>query len=190
MRVRLNRARRKAMTVALGLALSVIPVTSAAAAPAQTEGHPGVQFKAFEMVFDVGNLSNTNECIASWVTASYYDPIAGVNANTKLVRTNNNGCETDPTHLQKYGDFQNTYSKVYLQGGPAPTSHIFWDDLTTMTLTVTTPNTPPGRQKNVRITHATIIGIGVDNNRYQLFDEPYAYVFHDYANDAPITIRH
>lgn len=77
-----------------------------------------------------------------------------------------------------------------LLGGPKPAQHLIWRNLTSLTLTVTTPNTPPGRQKNVKITHEKIEAQGTDNNWYLLYDEPNQYIFADGFNDFEMFIRH
>ncbi|MFJ8010957.1 hypothetical protein [Streptomyces sp. NPDC096339] len=161
---------------------STSPATAAAAAGAE-------EFKAFSLWFDIGELSNTNECIPSWVTARYRDA-SGSDTWTRLVRTNTNGCDSDPEHLQKFGDFQNTHSRVNLLAGPKPANHIVWKDLTSLTLTVSTPNTPPGRQKNVKITRQEIWAQDTNNNWHKLFDKPYTYVFADGYNDFEMFVDH
>lgn len=175
---------RKAITVLLGMTLCAF---LAGAAPASAAGEE--DFKAFNMWFDVTALSNTNECIPAWVTARYRDG-SGSDTWTKLVRTNSNGCEADVEHLQKYGDFQNTWSKVNLLGGPKPGQHIHWKDLTSLTLTVTTPNTPPGRQKCVSVNKFGIWGLDTDNYWHELVNDQFDYVFCDGHNDLELFVKH
>jgi hypothetical protein len=182
------RNRWKAASVLLGAVLSVLALTPASASAAPAAGTD--DFKAFNMWFDTGDLSNTNECIPSWVTARYRDPASGSDTWTTLVRTNNNGCETDATHLQKYGDFQNTNSQVNLLAGPKPGQHLYWKDLTSLTLTVTTPNTPPGRQKCVKVTKYGIWGLDTNNYWHELVNQKFDNIFCDGHNDLELFVEH
>lgn len=184
MGIQASRGLRKAAAALLGVTLIAVPMNATPASAAGDE-----EFKAFSMSFDVGDLSNTNACIPVWVTARYRDA-SGSDTSTRLIRTNTNGCDSDPEHLQKWGDFQSTNSTVRLLAGPKPTQHLIWKNLTSLTLTVTTPNTPPGRQKNVKITHEKIEGQGTDNNWYLLYDEANQYVFADGFNDFEMFVRH
>lgn len=184
MRIRSIRGLRKTATILLGAALIAVPFNAAPASAAGDE-----DFKAFSMWFDVGNLSNTNKCIPVWVTARYRDA-SGSDTWTKLIRTNTNGCDSDPEHLQTFGDFQSTHSTVHLLAGPKPAHHFRWKDLTSLTLTVTTPNTPPGRQKNVRIIKEVISAQDLDNNWHELFNEKYEYTFSDGHNDFEMFVKH
>jgi hypothetical protein len=43
---------------------------------------------------------------------------------SRLVRTNNNGCDSHQEHLRKFGDFQYTHSSVNLPAGPKPAQHL------------------------------------------------------------------
>ncbi|QWF84913.1 hypothetical protein HUW46_08365 [Amycolatopsis sp. CA-230715] len=176
---------QKLLAVFAGISLSVV---SANAAPASAAGNE--EFKAFNMWFDVTALSNTNECIPAWVTARYRDPASGSDSWTRLVRTNNNGCETDPEHLQKYGDFQNTWSAVNLMGGPKPGQRIYWKDLTSLTLTVLTPNTPPGRQKCVSVNKYGIWGLDTNNYWHELVNTKFDWTFCDGHNDLELFVNH
>ncbi|MCO6005253.1 hypothetical protein NE236_09670 [Actinoallomurus purpureus] len=184
MDIRTTRGFRKAAAALLGVTLITVPIN---AAPASASGDE--DFKAFSMSFDIGDLSNTNECIPAWVTARYRDA-SGSDTWTRLVRTNTNGCDSDPEHLQKFGDFQNTHSRVNLLGGPKPAQHLHWKDLTSLTLTVTTPNTPVGRQKNVKIIKENIWAQDTDNNWHELFNEQYEYIFSDGFNDFEMFVKH
>jgi hypothetical protein len=175
---------RKAITVLFGMALLAIPMSQTPASAAGDE-----DFKAFNMWFDVGDLSNTNECIPAWVTARYRDS-SGSDTWTRLIRTTNNGCDTDQEHLQKFGDFQNTNSKVNLLAGPKPAQHLHWKDLTSLTLTVSTPNTPPGRQKNVKILKEGIWAQDTNNYWHELFNQQYEYTFADGYNDFEMFVEH
>ncbi|SEM13326.1 hypothetical protein SAMN05414137_11933 [Streptacidiphilus jiangxiensis] len=167
----------------LGLVL-LAPLDVAPASAAGTD-----DFKAFNMWFHVGGLSNTNECIPVWVTARYRDP-SGSDTWTKLIRTNTNGCSPDPEQLQKFGDFQNTDSDVNLLAGPRPTQQLYWKDLTSLTLTVSTPNTPPGRQKDVVITSEGIWGQDTNNYWHELFKQQLTYEFSDGHNDFEMFVEH
>jgi hypothetical protein len=184
MKMRSIRGFRKTATLLLGATLIAVPFNAAPASAAGDE-----DFKAFSMWFDVGELSNTNKCIPVWVTARYRDA-SGSDTWTRLIRTNTNGCDSDPEHLQKFGDFQSTHSTVHLLAGPKPTHHFRWKDLTSLTLTVTTPNTPPGRQKNVQITKEIISAQDLDNNWHELFNEQYVHVFSDGFNDFEMFVKH
>ncbi|MCX4454953.1 hypothetical protein OOK55_16865 [Streptomyces sp. NBC_01719] len=175
---------RNSAAVLMGVALIAVPTN---AAPASAAGEE--DFKAFSLWFDVGDLSNTNECIPVWVTARYRDA-SGSDTWSRLVRTNNNGCDSNQEHLQKFGDFQNTHSSVNLLAGPKPAQHLLWKDLTSLTLTVTTPTTPPGRQKNVKIIKEGIWGQDTNNNWHELFNEKYQYVFADGYNDFEMFVKH
>ncbi|MGA5130787.1 hypothetical protein ACPCTO_13350 [Streptomyces olivoreticuli] len=179
------RSCRRVFAVLLGMALGTCLIN---VAPASAVGNE--DFKAFNMWFDVTGLSNTNECIPSWVTARYRDPASGSDTWSKLVRTNNNGCETDPERLQKFGDFQNTWSRVNLLGGPKPGQHLYWKDLTSLTLTVTTPNTPPGRQKCVSVNKFGIWALDTNNYWHELVNEQFDYVFCDSHNDLELFVKH
>jgi len=141
------------------------------------------------MWFDVAELSNTNSCIPVWVTANYRDS-SGSNTWTTLIRTNNNGCETNQEHLQQFGDFQNTYSSVNLLAGPKPGQHLRWGDLISLKLTVTTPNTPPGHQKNVKVVKEGIWGLDTNNYWHELVNEQRVKVFSDGSNDLEMFVKH
>ncbi|WP_407839046.1 hypothetical protein ACE1OC_26060 [Streptomyces sp. DSM 116496] len=78
----------------------------------------------------------------------------------------------------------------HLLAGPKPANHFVWKDLTSLTLTVTTPNTPPGRQKNVKITREELWAQDTNNNWHKLFDKPYTYVFADGYNDFEMFVDH
>lgn len=185
-----------AVTAVLSAALLVVGLGTASASPAPVASNGavvmvgGVEFKAFNMWFDVGELSNTNACIPAWVTARYRNPISGVDTWSRLIRTNNNGCEADQTHLQAWGDFQNTYTSVNLLGGPTPGQRLWWNDLTSLTLTVTTPNTPPGRQKCVALNHEGIWGLDTDNYWHELVNVAQRRVLCDGHNDFEMFVEH
>ena len=55
---------------------------------------------------------------------------------------------------------------------------------------MTTPNTPPGRQKNVKIIKESIAAQDTDNNWHDLFNEKYQYTFADGYNDFEMFVRH
>ncbi|WP_329374312.1 hypothetical protein [Streptomyces sp. NBC_01483] len=55
---------------------------------------------------------------------------------------------------------------------------------------MTTPNTPPGRQKNVKIIKEGIWGQDTNNNWHELFNEKYQYVFADGYNDFEMFVKH
>ncbi|HTI22249.1 MAG TPA: hypothetical protein VL652_14735 [Kutzneria sp.] len=185
-----------AVTTVLAVALlfTGLGTASASPAPVATTGSTamvgGVEFKAFTMWFDVGELSNTNACIPAWVTARWRNPVNGVDMWSRLVRTNNNGCEADQTHLQTWGDFQNTHTSVNLLSGPAPGQRLWWNDLTSLTLTITTPNTPPGRQKCVALNHEGIWGLDTDNYWHELVNMPVQRIFCDGHNDFEMFVEH
>ncbi|MFE3178939.1 hypothetical protein ACFXPA_41975 [Amycolatopsis sp. NPDC059090] len=182
---------RMAKRSATVLAAVAIAATGVSAAPSATASAAGDEdFKEFTMWFDVGELSNTNECIPSWVTARYRDPASGSDTWTRLVRTTSNGCEPDIEHLQKYGDFQFTNSKVNLLAGPKPGQHLHWKDLTSLILTVTTPNTPPGRQKCVATNRYGIWGLDTNNYWHELVNQEFPYVFCDGHNDLELFVTH
>ncbi|WP_043715436.1 hypothetical protein [Kutzneria sp. 744] len=192
------RGSKRAASVVMAMALLFTGIASAASASAQPAGAGNAKtalsgsedFKEFTMWFDIGELSNTNACIPSWVTARYRDPGSGSDTWTQLVRTNNNGCEADQTHLQAWGDFQNTYTRVNLLGGPKPGQHIHWDQLTSLTLTVTTPNTPPGRQKCVAINREGIWALDTNNYWHELVNQPERRVLCDGHNDFEMFVEH
>jgi hypothetical protein len=189
------RGSKRVAAVVAAMALLFTGVAGAASASVAPDNAAavqsgGVEFKAFTMWFDVGELSNTNACIPSWVTARWRDPVSGADTWSRLIRTNNNGCEADQTHLQTWGDFQNTYSSVNLLGGPIPGQHIYWNDLTSMTLTVTTPNTPPGRQKCVAINREGIWALDTNNYWHELVNQPVRRILCDGHNDFEMFVKH
>ncbi|MGW6704062.1 hypothetical protein ACWGDE_04080 [Streptomyces sp. NPDC054956] len=91
---------------------AALPAGSLSASSATAAAAGAEEFKAFSLWFDVAELSNTNACIPAWVTARYRDA-SGSDTWTRLVRTNTNGCDSDPEHLQKFGDFQTTTSRCW-----------------------------------------------------------------------------
>ncbi|WP_344311104.1 hypothetical protein [Fodinicola feengrottensis] len=168
----------------VGVVLFALTGTATAASAAS----PNFQLKAFNLYFHVGELSNTNSCIPAWVTARYWT--GTVNAASRLWRADGSGCSSDVTQLQNWGDFQNTHSDVTIPAEPAPGQDITVAGLTTLTLTVTTPNTPPGRQKNVEVTSFVIWGEDIYNNWYKLVDDSTSFTFQDGHNDHSLTVLH
>jgi hypothetical protein len=175
---------RRAAAVLLVATLSVMLINATPASAADSE-----DFKQFEMVFQLGGHSNTNSCIPAWVTARYRDS-TGSDTWTRLVRTNTDGCESDWEHLQTWGDFQTPWMTVTLRGGPKPAQHLYWRDLTSLTLHVATPNTPPGRQKNIEIDSWFIRALDTNNNWHVLYNEKYRYEYGDGHNDHELYVYH
>ena len=179
------RAARRAAVVMLGVLLSVLTIHVVPASAAPTD-----DFKEFNMWFDVGNLSNTNSCIPTWAKVRYRDPASGSDTDVHLARTNANGCDGDAEHLQTWGDWQSTNASVNLLAGPKPGQHLLWGNLTSLTLTVTTPNTPPGRQKCVTVNKFGIWGLDTNNFWHELVNQSIPYTFCDGHNDLELFIEH
>ncbi|MGW0515978.1 hypothetical protein [Crossiella sp. NPDC003009] len=184
----INRFFRKFATVFFGalLGLTLLGASPASAARPAND----VEFKAFSLWFSIGDLSNSGSCIPAWATIRYRDPHTGSDTWTRLVRTNGNGCSNNVEHLNTWGDFQNNNSHVQLVGGPAPTRRLYWKDITSITATVTTPNTPPGRNKNIRVTKFNFDALDTNNNWHNLYNEDTNFVFADGRNDREMFIKH
>ncbi|MFI9381552.1 hypothetical protein [Kutzneria sp. NPDC052558] len=181
----LRAARRVAMVVT-GVLLSAMALQAAPASAAPTD-----DFKEFNMVFGIGDLSNTNSCIPSWATIRYRDPGASFDYDAHLVRTTTNGCDGDQEHLQTWGDFQNTFSTVNLHAAPRPGQHLYWSGISSLTLTVTTPNTPAGRQKCVKVNTFGIWGLDTNNFWHELYnDTTHPYTFCDGHNALELFVEH
>lgn len=174
---------RRAALVVLTAALSVLTVHAAPASAAPTD-----DFKQFNLSFDIGDLSNTNSCIPAWAKFRYRDPASGADTDVHLIRSNANGCDGDQEHLQNWGDFQNTNSTVFIQASLHPGQHLLWGSLTSFTLTVTTPNTPAGRQKCVKVNKFSVWGQDTNNFWHELVNNQNSYTFCDGHNDRQLEI--
>ncbi|AHH93556.1 hypothetical protein GCM10010174_31000 [Kutzneria viridogrisea] len=168
--------RMRGLVAGLAAVAALVGVT--ATAPAAQASTSGVKMAVVRVYLDVTGLSSTNIWTPAWVDSVQTSPQGGTVYN-RLWRLSLAGGDGDPTHLENPGDFQNTWSRVVLEGVPGQGAELDWNTMRVLQLTLDPQNTPPGRQKCVSIGHADVWGQDTNNYYHHLAEDKNGFTFCD-----------